>query len=76
MRNEIKEILNKYADEKYFDYQIAEIENPDFSNIDKCHDWKNYIPDKLTQRWNEISTETRVVAFLLAEEQASNEEWE
>lgn len=40
------------------------------------HDWRNHIPERLQACWRKLDTETRLVAFILAETQAQAEEWE
>ena len=40
------------------------------------HDYERYIPDMFKEHWGEISTETKVALFVVAEEMASNEEWD
>lgn len=48
MNNEptFEETLNQMCE------YINDIENPDFENKSKIHDWKNYIPVEFIPFWN------------------------
>lgn len=49
---------------------------PDFENEGYVHDWRKYIPYRLERIWHCLSLETKVVAVIMAEEQAHKEEWD
>lgn len=49
---------------------------PDWKRADRVHDWRNYIPEPLRERWTGLSEETRFVAACMAQQQADGEEWD
>lgn len=56
--------------------EIGLLDNPEFNKARKCHDWRNYIPEVLIATWKDMSSEGRIAAYLVAECQAANEDWE
>ena len=42
----------------------------------RVHNWTNYIRGDILEMWEELSEEAKLVAAIMAEEQAENEEWE
>ena len=52
------------------------LENPDFKNLNKCHDWRNYVPYDWQRNWNEITERERKIIAVMAEMQAEDEEWD
>ena len=55
---------------------IEAANNPEFEKTTRVHDWRNYIPNTLQAVWPMLEFETRLVAVIMADEQASNEEWD
>jgi hypothetical protein len=53
---------------------IKAIKNPQWKNTGNVHDWRNYIHDGTKELWNRLSGETRLVAYIMAYQQASREE--
>lgn len=50
---------------------------PNFKPLEeKVHNWKKYVPGVFKQLWDEIPLSARVCIVLMAEEQASAEEWD
>lgn len=47
-----------------------------WSDLCRVHDWRNYIPEEMRDRWLLLSPDARVVAYVLAAEWASREEWD
>ena len=70
-KDEIRELL-PHGDQWMADV----IDQPEFSGAGRVHDWRNYIPSTLRALWNRLSTEARVVAVIMADCQASQEEWD
>lgn len=64
-----RDILKEYKD-------IGSTENPQFEKSRKCHDWRNYVPDKIRDIWGALSDETRIMVFLTAEKQSNLEDWD
>lgn len=54
---------------------IGLTDNPQFDRARRCHDWRNYIPDQLREIWKDMTVESRVVAFIMAEQRANQENW-
>lgn len=50
--------------------------NPEWENIGRVHDWRNYISTQLRGIWSELSLDARIVAYYIAEEIAGQEEWD
>jgi hypothetical protein len=55
---------------------LAAVQSPNWEDAAPCQNWKNYIPNCVRRIWDELTTEAKVVAFLVAEEQARNENWD
>lgn len=54
----------------------TDLEVSTFNNIQRVHDWRNYIPDELREVWAELSTEAKLACAFMAQTQADNEVWE
>lgn len=48
----------------------------DFDNVHKVHDWKNYVPEELSEHWYELTERERKLIFILTEPMADREEWD
>ena len=55
---------------------IGYTDQPHFDKARKCHDWRNYIPDEVRDAWSEMTVESRVMVYILAEKQANAEDWD
>lgn len=55
---------------------LEELENPDFENAGRVHDWRNHIDEEVKQQWDRLTLEERAIAYLSAENDADNEEWD
>ena len=64
-----KELLKEYRDIGTMDY-------PQFEKSRKCHDWRNYVPDKVKDIWGSLSNETRIMVYITAETRANLEDWD
>lgn len=51
-------------------------ENPNWSNISRVHDWKNYISDEVADTWDEFTEKQKMSIARMANDTASNENWE
>jgi len=49
---------------------------PDWSNIQKCHDWKTYATQDLRDHWLHMSEGSRMVVSECLQNIADAEEWE
>ena len=59
------------------DTHVYDIGNEVFSRPRyRAHDWRNHLHSGIEAIWEDLSEEARLVAFILAEEAADNEEWE
>lgn len=53
-----------------------DINNPDFKNKSKVHDWRNYVPFDWQKNWEQLTERERKIIFVMAEIQADKEEWD
>jgi hypothetical protein len=54
----------------------VDIDNPEFDKAGRVHDWRNYIMEHLIILWDDLSRETRMAIAMIAQKQASEEEWD
>jgi len=47
--------------------------NPEFAKADRIHNWRNYVPDEIIMLWDNLGEEARMVAYVIASEQADKE---
>jgi hypothetical protein len=52
------------------------VNDPQFENTGRVHDWRNYILDPVADRWHEFDLASRVAMYAMAEYRAGCEEWE
>jgi hypothetical protein len=57
-------------------WMIEAINKPEFDKATRVHDWRNHVPKTIEKVWSHLSEEARLVAIMMAEEEASNENWE
>lgn len=50
--------------------------NPDWKNLGRVHEWKNYISSEVQNIWHSFNVEQKATLALQAQEQASNEDWD
>lgn len=50
--------------------------HPEWNKARKCHDWRNYISEKLRQIWETFNDEQKQAIAESAEERADIEQWE
>jgi hypothetical protein len=55
---------------------LRELECPEWDNKQKCHDWKNHVPEVIENSWDSLPIVTKQIVYLMASEQAHNEEWD
>lgn len=48
----------------------------DFAKAGRVHDWRNHIPEPIKPEWSTLPIEARALAWAMAHEAASAEEWE
>jgi hypothetical protein len=58
------------------DILLADLENPEFDNAGRVHDWRNHVPDEVKEQWGQQSTDAKKVAYLKAYNEAEREEWD
>lgn len=64
-----KEILN-------FEHNLNHIKDPEFEKAGRVHDWRNYVPDKLKENWDELTEESRACIYLICDTVAGEEHWD
>jgi hypothetical protein len=50
--------------------------NVDLTAGGRVHNWRNYLPTILCERWLFLSPGERAIAFVMAEAQSDRENWE
>lgn len=51
-------------------------EHPNWNNLSKTHDWKNYVSDKVIEIWDTFNNEQKQVLSENYNEMANKEEWD
>lgn len=54
----------------------APLDEPHFEKEDRIHNWRNYVPEYLKALWSKLSLDQRLIIYVMAERQASKEEWD
>lgn len=54
----------------------VDLDKPEFEKAGRVHDWRNYVPSEIQEIWNELSTEAKMVASIIADDVAGREEWD
>ena len=52
------------------------LSNPKWDRADRVHDWRNYVLPEIRETWDDLSLETKVAVYAMAESQADSEEWD
>lgn len=52
------------------------LDKPDFEHKTKVHDWRNHVPSDLQIVWKTLPRIAKICIVIMAEEQASAEEWD
>lgn len=58
------------------DVPLDELDNPEFENAGRVHDWRNHVPEEVKEQWDQLSLDAKQVAYLAAYNEAENEEWD
>lgn len=66
---EFRELLKEYRD-------IGLLKDPEFKKSRRKHDWRNYIPEKVQEHWRLLTSETKVMLYLTAQDIANKETWD
>ena len=53
----------------------ADLTNDTFSRRQKVYDWRNHVGE-LAERWAYLTFRERALIFVLAQQEADNEEWD
>lgn len=57
-------------------FRGSKLEEVDFSNDKKTHNWQNYVPDELQKDWNLLTEREKKIIFVMADDRASAENWD
>ena len=52
------------------------LDNPEFENRKKVHDWRNYVPYEWVKEWDRLTEREKRIIAVMAETQADKEEWD
>lgn len=55
---------------------MIDINNPDFKNVSKTHDWRNYVPFNWQNNWEQLTERERKIIAVMSQMQADDEEWD
>lgn len=55
---------------------FVNLDNVNFQEGGKVHNWRNYVPFELQSAWEELTLRERQIIFVMACEQADKEEWD
>lgn len=50
--------------------------NPDWKNVTRVHDWRNYVPDRVVALWDTFTDAQKIAIAEMADERASSEHWD
>ena len=49
--------------------------HPNWSNLGRVHDWKNYVTHEILNEWENFTDIQKAMLFRCFESMANNEEW-
>ena len=75
-KHDLINLLSKHICGGITHLTLKMIENPKWNKAEKVHDWRNHVIDSIRNNWKELSFETRLVVYVIAEGEADREEWE
>lgn len=55
---------------------LDEISDPDFDSGGRVHNWRRYVCEDIQERWSKLPLAAKLVAYMIANEQAGNEDWD
>jgi len=61
---------------RFSSWILDELDAPAWSEHNKVHNWRNYVPDEIVKRWNELSRQDKLLMAWMCEEKANSEEWD
>lgn len=58
-------------------YQFFDtLQHESWTDLRQIHNWRNHIPDMIQALWGVLGDDARLVAYVMAEKVANNEEWD
>ena len=51
------------------------LKNPEFGKAGRVHDWRNHVPECIVDTWDTLALESRLIAYIVADNASDNEEW-
>jgi hypothetical protein len=58
------------------DSVLAVLDAPQWEDASRVHDWRNQVASCIRELWGAMGTESRLVAFIAAQDQALDEDWD
>ncbi len=52
------------------------IDDPRWDEAETVHDWRNYVPDAIVELWSDLDLSSRIICYVLSQQQANREEWD
>lgn len=71
----LMEVIGKPSIPQKMQIVLEPLENPQWRDARKVHDWRNHIPETMQSIWDRLSMEARIVAYIFAKQAADREEW-
>lgn len=68
--------MKKWYDVIKENVEIGKLDDPQWDKMRRVHEWRRYIPQVLRENWKALTAEARIAVYLMAEEQANNEDWD
>lgn len=68
---------NDYSNDEERERKLVNyLQKVTFTNTDKAHDWRNYIPQSIRIMWADLTPRELVLVSTVAKNVADNEEWD
>ena len=67
-----KDIFKNYKTE----LSMINVNNPDFKNKKRIHDWRNHVEDDWIENWDQLTERERKIICVMAQRLANNEDWD
>lgn len=61
---------------KFNNYTGADLNDPRFDMTNKCHDWRNYVPEEIIKIWEDLSAREKLIVAAMAEQRSDTEVWD
>jgi hypothetical protein len=56
--------------------EIARLDDPKWESRRRYNEWRNHVPQDIMDNWKSLTSESRVVVYLMAQEAANRADWD